>query len=138
MSPRQPNGVESESSDYAVQLDDVRLWTPQGKQILQGIDWRVRTGERWTLLGPNGSGKSTILALAGAVRHPSSGFVTVLGGRLGKVDMPSLAGGPPKTSCCPEPVGRPVPFGGRTRRRTTSEPGRCSRFSHANIWPIAK
>ena len=90
MSPRQPNGVESESSDYAVQLDDVRLWTPQGKQILQGIDWRVRTGERWTLLGPNGSGKSTILALAGAVRHPSSGFVTVLGRRLGKVDMPSL------------------------------------------------
>lgn len=90
MSPQHPNGVEGDAAEFAIQLDDVRLWTPQGKQILQGIDWHVRTGERWALLGPNGSGKSTILALAGAVRHPSSGSVTVLGGRLGKVDMPAL------------------------------------------------
>ncbi len=32
-------------------------------QILQGIDWEVRRGERWALLGPNGSGKSTLLSL---------------------------------------------------------------------------
>ncbi|MGE7773777.1 ATP-binding cassette domain-containing protein [Chitinophaga sp. NPDC101104] len=31
--------------------------------ILDGIDWHVRSGEKWALLGPNGSGKSTLLSL---------------------------------------------------------------------------
>jgi iron complex transport system ATP-binding protein len=47
----------------------------------------VRPGEHWALLGPNGSGKSTLLSLAGAVRHPSAGTVSVLGGRLGQVSL---------------------------------------------------
>ena len=54
------------------------------------IDWCVLPGERWVLIGPNGSGKSTLLSLAGALRHPSSGRVSVLGGTLGRVDMPAL------------------------------------------------
>lgn len=33
------------------------------RRILDGIDWTVRTGERWALLGPNGAGKSTLLSL---------------------------------------------------------------------------
>jgi iron complex transport system ATP-binding protein len=50
----------------------------------------VLSGERWVLIGPNGSGKSTLLSLAGALRHPSKGQVLVLGGALGRVDMPAL------------------------------------------------
>lgn len=79
-----------EPGPLALHLDGVKVWTPGGTQILRGIDWRVREGERWALIGPNGSGKSTLLSLAGAWRHPSAGQVTVLGGRLGKVDMPAL------------------------------------------------
>ena len=74
----------------ALAFQDVSIWTPQGKTILHEIDWSVRTGERWGLIGPNGSGKSTLLSLAGAVRHPSRGVVSVLGGQLGRVDMPTL------------------------------------------------
>lgn len=33
------------------------------KQILQGIYWEVKPGERWSLKGPNGAGKSTLLSL---------------------------------------------------------------------------
>jgi len=62
----------------------------EGRQLLRGITWVVRPGEHWALLGPNGAGKSTLLSLVGAVRRPSSGSVTVLGGRLGKVDMRAL------------------------------------------------
>ena len=71
-------------------LDDVRVWVPDGTQILRGISWTVRPGEQWALLGPNGSGKSTLLSLAGAMRHPSAGDVTVLGGRLGEIDVRDL------------------------------------------------
>ena len=71
-------------------MAEVRVWTPEGVDLLGDLNWTVAAGEHWALLGPNGSGKSTLLSLAGAVRHPSSGRVTVLGGRLGQVDMPAL------------------------------------------------
>jgi iron complex transport system ATP-binding protein len=74
----------------AIEFAAVSIWTPQGAQILRNIDWCVLPGERWVLIGPNGSGKSTLLSLAGAVRHPSRGRVSVLGGTLGRVDMPAL------------------------------------------------
>jgi molybdate transport system ATP-binding protein len=32
-------------------------------QVLSGVDWTVRAGERWVLLGPNGAGKTTLLSL---------------------------------------------------------------------------
>jgi iron complex transport system ATP-binding protein len=68
-------------------LERVKLWVPDGTPILRDVSWTVRAGEHWALLGPNGSGKSTLLSLAGAVRHPSEGSVTVLGGRLGRVSL---------------------------------------------------
>ncbi|MDP9363387.1 MAG: ATP-binding cassette domain-containing protein [Chloroflexota bacterium] len=73
-----------------LRLEGVSVWTPAGDSILTDVTWTVREGEQWALLGPNGAGKSTLLALAGAVRHPSAGAVTVLGGRLGRVDMLAL------------------------------------------------
>lgn len=36
------------------------------KKIIEGLNWRVRRGERWLLTGANGSGKSTLLSLIAA------------------------------------------------------------------------
>ncbi|WP_052173673.1 ABC transporter ATP-binding protein [Embleya scabrispora] len=72
------------------ELDAVDVWAhgPGGRtDMLVGVDWTVREGERWALLGHNGAGKSTILALAGALRFPGNGSVTVLGKQLGRVDV---------------------------------------------------
>ncbi len=55
--------------------------------ILDGVDLTVRTGERWALLGRNGCGKTTLLSLLGALQHPTTGTVDVLGHRLGQVDI---------------------------------------------------
>jgi iron complex transport system ATP-binding protein len=77
----------SDGHESILIIDNARVWVPDGTEILRGISWSVRRGEHWALLGPNGSGKSTLLSLAGAVRHPSEGAVTVLGGRLGKVSL---------------------------------------------------
>lgn len=57
------------------------------KAILDGVDWRVEDGQRWVMLGPNGAGKSTVLQIAAARLHPTSGTATVLGERLGRVDV---------------------------------------------------
>ncbi|MEL7976443.1 ATP-binding cassette domain-containing protein [Isoptericola sp. F-RaC21] len=61
-----------------------------GTEILHGVDLTVRAGERWAMLGPNGAGKSTVLGFCGAVAHPTSGTVDVLGHRLGRVELQAL------------------------------------------------
>lgn len=33
------------------------------RSIIEGLDWTVKSGERWALTGPNGSGKSLLLSL---------------------------------------------------------------------------
>jgi iron complex transport system ATP-binding protein len=78
------------TGEPVVTIEGARVWTPEGAELLRGVSWTVRPGEHWALLGPNGAGKSTLLALAGATRHPSEGSVTVLGGRLGRVDVRAL------------------------------------------------
>ncbi|WP_036536372.1 ABC transporter ATP-binding protein, partial [Nocardia cyriacigeorgica] len=62
----------------------------EGKQILDGISLTVHAGEHWALLGPNGAGKSTLLGLCGALTHPTSGTVRVLGEQLGRVELQRL------------------------------------------------
>jgi iron complex transport system ATP-binding protein len=57
------------------------------KPILNGIDWRVESNQRWVILGPNGAGKTTLLRVAAAQIHPSSGDAEVLGQTLGAVNV---------------------------------------------------
>jgi iron complex transport system ATP-binding protein len=61
-----------------------------GRRVLGPLSFQLARNEHWAFLGPNGSGKTTLLSLLGAERHPSSGRVTVLGGRLGEVDLREL------------------------------------------------
>jgi iron complex transport system ATP-binding protein len=61
-----------------------------GNLLLDGVDWRVGSGERWVLLGPNGSGKTTLVSVAATYLWPSRGSVSVLGRALGTVDVREL------------------------------------------------
>jgi iron complex transport system ATP-binding protein len=58
-----------------------------GRTILGPLDWQVRPGERWVVLGANGSGKTTLLSVVGLSLWPTTGVVTVLGQRYGRVDV---------------------------------------------------
>lgn len=69
-----------------LELADVSV-VRNGNHILDHVTWSVDEADRWVILGPNGAGKSTILQLASASMHPTSGTVTVLGERLGSVDV---------------------------------------------------
>ncbi len=61
-----------------------------GADIIHGVSFTVRAGEHWAMIGPNGAGKSTLLGFCGAVTHPSSGTVRVLGHQLGRVELQAL------------------------------------------------
>jgi iron complex transport system ATP-binding protein len=58
-----------------------------GRDLVAGVDWDVRPGERWVLLGANGSGKTTLVRVASLYLHPTSGEVEVLGETLGHTDV---------------------------------------------------
>lgn len=77
------------SAEIVLELENV-VFHRENRNIINGVSLSVRAGEHWALLGPNGAGKSTLMGLCGAVTHPSSGAVRVLGERLGHVELQAL------------------------------------------------
>ncbi|MFD6389470.1 ABC-F family ATP-binding cassette domain-containing protein [Nocardia sp. NPDC055029] len=56
-----------------IELEDATLATPDGRELVGDLTWRLAPGERVGLVGVNGSGKTTLLrALAGDV-EPATG-----------------------------------------------------------------
>ncbi|MDL2310961.1 ATP-binding cassette domain-containing protein [Peptostreptococcaceae bacterium OttesenSCG-928-C18] len=55
-----------------------------GREILKGVDWKIKEGEKWVLLGLNGSGKSTLLGMIPVFTHPTSGMLRVFEKTFGK------------------------------------------------------
>jgi iron complex transport system ATP-binding protein len=69
-----------------LELVDVSV-VREGRALVDGVSWSVKEGERWVIVGPNGAGKTTLLNVAGSYLYPSKGTVSVLGERLGAVDV---------------------------------------------------
>lgn len=95
-----------------LKLSDVSI-VRGGKAVVDTVSWSVESDERWVVLGPNGAGKSSLLQVAAAQSHPSSGTAEVLGGDLGSVDLFDLR---------PASVSRRrrSPVGSRRRRRSST------------------
>jgi iron complex transport system ATP-binding protein len=60
------------------------------RTLVGPLDWAVELDERWVIIGPNGAGKTSLLRIAAATEHPSSGVAYVLGEQLGRVDVSEL------------------------------------------------
>jgi iron complex transport system ATP-binding protein len=69
-----------------LELVDVSV-VRNGHALLDDVSWSVKEGERWVILGPNGAGKTTMLNMASSYLYPSTGTATILGERLGAVDV---------------------------------------------------
>ncbi|WP_319447054.1 MULTISPECIES: ABC transporter ATP-binding protein [unclassified Mycobacterium] len=79
------------AADPDLLIDFARISLRRGGQTLVGpVTWAVELDERWVVVGPNGAGKTSLLRIAAAAEHPSSGTAYVLGERLGKTDMAEL------------------------------------------------
>lgn len=57
------------------------------RPILNNVDWQVEADQRWVVIGPNGAGKTTLLRVAAAQIHPSAGSATILGERMGEINV---------------------------------------------------
>ncbi|TRW81463.1 ABC transporter ATP-binding protein [Mycolicibacterium sp. 018/SC-01/001] len=84
-------GDEEPAADQDLLIDFAEVTLRRNGRLLVGpITWSVELDERWVIVGPNGAGKTSLLRIAAAMEHPSSGVAHVLGERLGRVDMSEL------------------------------------------------
>ena len=79
-------------ADERLVADDVRFAYTAGRDVLHGVDLRVRKGERLAMVGPSGAGKSTLGRLLAGVNGPRAGSVTVGGVRLVELPLDELRG----------------------------------------------
>jgi cobalt/nickel transport system ATP-binding protein len=62
-----------------VEIRNLRFTYPQGKKVLEGLDFNLKRGERVGLIGPNGAGKTTLFRLLVGLLRPEAGEIRVLG-----------------------------------------------------------
>ncbi|THF67577.1 ABC transporter ATP-binding protein/permease [Pseudothauera nasutitermitis] len=73
--------VRPEPDAAAIEARGLSLRLPDGRQLVDTLDWRIAPGERWLIRGHSGAGKSTLLrALAGLWPH-GSGEIAMPAGR---------------------------------------------------------
>jgi ABC-type multidrug transport system fused ATPase/permease subunit len=65
--------------------EDLRFAYRPGHDVLHGVDFKPRVGERIAIVGPSGSGKSTLGRLLAGINGPRTGSV-----RVGGVDLIAL------------------------------------------------
>ena len=72
--------------ELALEFDGVVAGYP-GREVLHGVSFRLRAGERVAMIGPNGAGKSTFIAVATGLLRAGPGSARLFGR-----DVASLSG----------------------------------------------
>lgn len=69
-----------------IELENVSV-VRGSETIIDSVTFQVNANERWVIIGANGAGKTTLLKLCAGQIQPSSGLATLLGQRLGRVNV---------------------------------------------------
>jgi len=85
----QPEGEGAKQRSWQAMLFSAALNPPrrQMQQLLDGISFEMREGDRVGLLGVNGAGKSTLLRVLNGVYVPSRGAIAVGGKRQALLNL---------------------------------------------------
>lgn len=78
------------SAGGALAVSGVRVAFPDGRDervVLDGLDLTIDAGELVVVSGKSGAGKSTMLAVAGLLRRPDMGEVTIAGNSAGELSQ---------------------------------------------------
>ena len=81
-----PEAPHAPPVDGALEFDDARFSYVPGIEVLKGLSFRIRAGERVGVVGPSGAGKSTLAKLALRLFDPDSGAVKMDGWDLKSVN----------------------------------------------------
>jgi lipoprotein-releasing system ATP-binding protein len=76
-------------NELVLEAQGVRRTFRQGPidlQVLQGVNFAVKPGERIAIIGASGSGKTTLLQILGGLDQPSAGTVKVAGSDIHALD----------------------------------------------------
>ncbi len=79
-----------EPKDETIVLRDVHYAYRKGHDVLNGVDLKIRPGERLAIVGPSGAGKSTIGRLIAGIDAPRTGEVLVGGVALSQLPLATL------------------------------------------------
>lgn len=71
-------------SQYIIELNEIRK-TYGDKEVLQGIDLKIKPKEFMTLLGPSGCGKTTTLRIIGGFEQATQGNVYFEGNKINNI-----------------------------------------------------
>ena len=74
--------VPHEAGSPVLEVSEVTVYY-NGTLALDGVSFRLSSGEQVAVVGPNGAGKSTLFKVIAGVLHPSGGAVKVYGHRPG-------------------------------------------------------
>jgi iron complex transport system ATP-binding protein len=81
--------VPQPDPDLLIDFTDVTI-RRSGHTLVGPVTWQVELDERWVVLGPNGAGKTSLLRMAAAEVHPTSGIANLLGEVIGKTNVSEL------------------------------------------------
>ncbi|MGY4103297.1 ABC transporter ATP-binding protein [Nocardia sp. R16R-3T] len=81
--------VPQPDPDLLIDFTDVTI-RRSGHTLVGPVTWQVELDERWVVLGPNGAGKTSLLRMAAAEVHPTSGIAHLLGEVIGRTDVSEL------------------------------------------------
>ncbi len=70
----------------AIRFEDVHFAYEPGREALAGLSFKIRAGERTTLVGPSGAGKTTVVNLLLGFIRPDAGHIRVGGTDLAEID----------------------------------------------------
>ncbi|MEB3755985.1 MAG: ABC transporter ATP-binding protein/permease, partial [Desulfurococcales archaeon] len=84
------DAIELSNVKGEIAFEDVWFSYPSGKEVLKGVSFEVKPGEKLLITGHPGSGKSTILKLIARLYKPTKGRILLDGVDLNKIKQDSL------------------------------------------------
>ncbi|NND87633.1 MAG: ATP-binding cassette domain-containing protein [Flavobacteriaceae bacterium] len=77
LEPQEGEDPFAVSKDIEVELDSIKYTSPEGKEVLKGITFKIEKTDRILLTGATSSGKATLLKIMAGLISPSSGTLYV-------------------------------------------------------------
>ena len=96
-------------SSIILEARDLRYHYPRGDEVIRGISFHIRRGEKIAIVGPNGAGKSTLLMMFNGMLRPDAGTMLY--------------------------NGRPIDYDSRSLRVSERASASSSRIPTSRSWP---